>query len=101
MSPCDVLFYLKLVMASATASLRRKRKSLSLREKVEIIHRIQKGEKQVSVAEDCGIRIAKNTVSVIYADRERFLSDWEGGIDPNRKAFKQSSHSDLVKATVN
>ncbi len=42
---------------------------LSLGEKVELVRRIDSGEKQIDVAKDYDI--AKNTVSAIYANRQR------------------------------
>ncbi|XP_053259070.1 tigger transposable element-derived protein 4 [Podarcis raffonei] len=77
----------------------RKKKSLSLKDKISIIAAIESGKKKADIAERYGIK--KNSLSSIMKNKEKVLEAFESWqFDPKRKRLRTAFHTDLEEALV-
>ena len=74
-------------MADQHVKLKRKRTSLDISQKAEIIQSAERGERQIDIAIRYGV--ARNIISAIVADKERLLTAWETGRS-GRRAVRSS-----------
>jgi hypothetical protein len=63
-----------------------KRKCLSIREKVEIIRELERGEKNVEVCKK--FNLSPSTVSTLWKNKEAILSALENNLTTNKKMRK-------------
>ncbi|XP_068204416.1 tigger transposable element-derived protein 4-like isoform X1 [Palaemon carinicauda] len=74
-----------------------KRGALSLETKVEIIRRIQSGEKQVDLAME--YNVGRSTLSFIMKHAEKFLGVWKNGkFHPDSKRLRGAQREDVEEA---
>ncbi|KAK3888717.1 hypothetical protein Pcinc_007250 [Petrolisthes cinctipes] len=74
-----------------------KRGALSLETKVEIIHRIQSGEKQVDLAME--YNVGRSTLSFIMKHSDKFLAVWKNGkFHPDSKRLRGAQREDVEEA---
>ncbi|CAL4077738.1 unnamed protein product, partial [Meganyctiphanes norvegica] len=74
-----------------------KRGALSLETKVEVIKRIQGGEKQVDLAME--YNVGRSTLSFIMKNSERFLAVWKNGkFHPDSKRLRGAQREDVEEA---
>lgn len=76
---------------------KQKRKALTLKDKYDIIQRIQNGAKQSDICRE--MSLPKATVSVTWKKRQDILSLY-GNVNVNRKRMKKSSHEELDKGLL-
>ena len=75
----------------------KKRKALSISEKVAIITRIKNGEANVEVAKSCGL--SHSTVSTIWKDRIKLEDAFKSNIQTNKK-LRHSKYEDIEKSLL-
>lgn len=74
----------------------KKRKVLTVEEKLSLIRAIEKGEKQTDVVRRTGL--SQSTVATIWKDRKKWLdAEMEGG---SRKKLRKPQHEDLDRAML-
>ncbi|XP_069710975.1 tigger transposable element-derived protein 4 [Phaenicophaeus curvirostris] len=77
----------------------RRKKSISIEDKIDIISAVESGERKADVAAKYGIK--KNSLSSILKNKEKLLEAFESlRFDPKRKRLRTASHSDLEEALV-
>ncbi|NXU54389.1 TIGD4 protein, partial [Turnix velox] len=77
----------------------RRKKSISIEEKIDIISAVESGEKKAEVAAKYGIK--KNSLSSIMKNKEKVLEAFESlRFDPKRKRLRTAFYSDLEEALV-
>jgi len=75
------------------------RKSISLREKFEIVSRIEKGEKQSSISTSLGL--TKSTVNTIWKKKDAVREQFESSeLCKNAKRFRVAEHADVDAALL-
>lgn len=97
-SLCDVRFLRKYQFRRHLIShTGEKRGALSLETKVEIIRRIQSGEKQVDLAME--YNVGRSTLSFIMKHAEKFLGVWKNGkFHPESKRLRGAQREDVEEA---
>nr|XP_045612266.1 tigger transposable element-derived protein 4-like [Procambarus clarkii] len=97
-SVCDVRFLRKYQFRRhLIAHTGEKRGALSLETKVEIIRRIQSGEKQVDLAME--YNVGRSTLSFIMKHAEKFLGVWKNGkFHPDSKRLRGAQREDVEEA---
>ncbi|XP_062430738.1 tigger transposable element-derived protein 4 [Rhea pennata] len=84
--------------AAALPAARRK-KSISIEEKVDMISAVESGRKKAEVAAQYGIK--KNSLSSILKNKDKVLEAFESlGFDPRRKRLRTAFHADLEEALM-
>lgn len=90
------------VMASSVPSpspIPRKKKSLSIKEKIDIITALESGMKKSDIVAKYGIK--KNSLSSVMKSKDRVLEAFESlQFDPKRKRLRTAFYSDLEEALV-
>ncbi|NXG75390.1 TIGD4 protein, partial [Baryphthengus martii] len=77
----------------------RRKKSISIEEKIDIISAVESGKKKADVAAKYGIK--KNSLSSIMKNKEKVLEAFESlRFDPKRKRLRTAFYSDLEEALV-
>ncbi|XP_065548907.1 tigger transposable element-derived protein 4 [Lathamus discolor] len=77
----------------------RKKKSISIEEKIDIISAVESGEKKADIAAKYGIK--KNSLSSIMKNKEKVLEAFESlRFDPKRKRLRTAFYTDLEEALV-
>ncbi|XP_033869613.3 tigger transposable element-derived protein 4 [Acipenser ruthenus] len=77
----------------------RKKKSLSIEEKVDIISAVESGRKKTDVAAEYGIK--KNSLSSIIKNKDKILDAYESfRFDPSRKRLRTATYTDLEEALM-
>nr|XP_009486802.1 PREDICTED: LOW QUALITY PROTEIN: tigger transposable element-derived protein 4 [Pelecanus crispus] len=77
----------------------RKKKSISIEEKLGIISAVESGKKKADVAAEYGIK--KNSLSSIMKNKEKVLEAFESlRFDPKRKRLRTAFYTDLEEALV-
>ncbi|KFO70389.1 Tigger transposable element-derived protein 4, partial [Cuculus canorus] len=77
----------------------RRKKSISIEDKIDIISAVEGGERKADVAAKYGIK--KNSLSSILKNKDKLLEAFESlRFDPKRKRLRTASHSDLEEALV-
>ncbi|XP_071411247.1 tigger transposable element-derived protein 4 [Pithys albifrons albifrons] len=77
----------------------RRKKSISIEEKLDIISAVESGEKKADIAAKYGIK--KNSLSSIMKNKEKVLEAFETlRFDPKRKRLRTAFHADLEAALV-
>ncbi|NXP49866.1 TIGD4 protein, partial [Heliornis fulica] len=77
----------------------RRKKSISIEEKIDIISAVESGKKKADVAAEYGIK--KNSLSSIMKNKEKVLEAFESlRFDPKRKRLRTAFHTDLEEALV-
>lgn len=76
---------------------KQKRKALTLKDKYDIIQKIQKGVKQSDICRE--MSLPKSTVSVTWHKRKHILSLY-GTVNVNCKRMKKSAHEELDKGLL-
>ncbi|NXX80753.1 TIGD4 protein, partial [Urocolius indicus] len=77
----------------------RKKKSISIEEKIDIISAVESGEKKADIAAKYGIK--KNSLSSIMKNKEKVLEAFESlRFDPKRKRLRTAFYSDLEEALM-
>ncbi|NWS70157.1 TIGD4 protein, partial [Crotophaga sulcirostris] len=75
----------------------RRKKSISIEEKVDIISAVESGQKKADIAAQYGIK--KNSLCSIMKNKEKVLEAFESlRFDPKRKRLRTALHSDLEEA---
>lgn len=64
----------------------RKRKVLSLTERMKVVERSEKGESCLSIAKSLGV--GKTQIQTIMADKDSVKKRWEAGENGGRKTLK-------------
>ena len=83
----------------ATAQASAKKNSISLKDKLQIILRIEKGEKQTDVCQT--LSLPKTTVNTIWRKRETFKRQYESSeICGDAKRSRTSSNKDVDAALL-
>ncbi|XP_042203872.1 tigger transposable element-derived protein 4-like isoform X1 [Homarus americanus] len=97
-SVCDARFLRKYQFRRhLIAHTGEKRGALSLETKVEIIRRIQSGEKQVDLAME--YNVGRSTLSFIMKHAEKFLGVWKNGkFHPDSKRLRGAQREDVEEA---
>ncbi|XP_042866774.1 tigger transposable element-derived protein 4-like isoform X1 [Penaeus japonicus] len=97
-SLCDLRFLRKYQFRRhLIAHTGEKRGALSLETKVEIIRRIQSGEKQVDLAME--YNVGRSTLSFIMKHAEKFLGVWKNGkFHPDSKRLRGAQREDVEEA---
>ncbi|KAG0717817.1 Tigger transposable element-derived protein 4 [Chionoecetes opilio] len=95
---CDVRFLRKYQFRRHLIShTGEKRGALSLETKVEIIRRIQSGEKQVDLAME--YNVGRSTLSFIMKHADKFLGVWKNGkFHPESKRLRGAQREDVEEA---
>ncbi|NXG26771.1 TIGD4 protein, partial [Grallaria varia] len=75
----------------------RRKKSISIEEKVDIISAVESGEKKADIAAKYGIK--KNSLSSIMKNKEKVLEAFET-FDPRRKRLRGALYADVEEALV-
>ena len=76
-----------------------KKKSISLKEKQQIIESIEKGEKQASVGQRLGL--TKSTVNTIWKNKETLKRQFETShYNSDSKRFRTANHKDIDEALL-
>ncbi|KFQ45410.1 Tigger transposable element-derived protein 4, partial [Nestor notabilis] len=77
----------------------RRKKSISIEEKIDIISAVESGAKKADVAAKYGIK--KNSLSSIMKNKEKVLEAFESlRFDPKRKRLRTAFYTDLEEALV-
>ncbi|XP_065692179.1 tigger transposable element-derived protein 4 [Patagioenas fasciata] len=77
----------------------RRKKSISIEEKIDIISAVESGTKKADIAAKYGIK--KNSLSSIMKNKEKVLEAFESlRFDPKRKRLRTAFYSDLEEALV-
>ncbi|KAM6269722.1 tigger transposable element-derived protein 4 [Porphyrio hochstetteri] len=77
----------------------RRKKSISIEEKIDIISAVESGEKKADIAAKYGIK--KNSLSSIMKNKEKVLEAFESlRFDPKRKRLRTAFHTDLEEALM-
>ncbi|NWW93912.1 TIGD4 protein, partial [Rhynochetos jubatus] len=77
----------------------RRKKSISIEEKIDIISAVESGEKKADIAAKYGIK--KNSLSSIMKNKDKVLEAFESlRFDPRRKRLRTAFHTDLEEALV-
>ncbi|XP_007670010.1 tigger transposable element-derived protein 4 [Ornithorhynchus anatinus] len=77
----------------------RKKKSLSIEEKVDIINAVESGKKKTDIAAKYGIK--KNSLSSIMKNKDKVLEAFESfRFDPKRKRLRTAFYTDLEEALM-
>ncbi|XP_062493500.1 tigger transposable element-derived protein 4 [Pezoporus occidentalis] len=77
----------------------RRKKSISIEEKIDIISAVESGEKKADIAAKYGIK--KNSLSSIMKNKEKLLEAFESlRFDPKRKRLRTAFYTDLEEALV-
>ncbi|NXD83576.1 TIGD4 protein, partial [Halcyon senegalensis] len=77
----------------------RRKKSLSIEEKIDIISAVESGKKKADIAFKYGIK--KNSLSSIMKNKDKVLEAFESlRFDPKRKRLRTAFHTDLEEALV-
>ncbi|XP_074677520.1 tigger transposable element-derived protein 4 [Strix aluco] len=91
-------------MAEASGSplpepIARRKKSISIEEKMDIISAVESGEKKADIAAKYGIK--KNSLSSIIKNKEKLLEAFESlRFDPKRKRLRTAFYTDLEEALM-
>ncbi|XP_009703165.1 PREDICTED: tigger transposable element-derived protein 4 [Cariama cristata] len=77
----------------------RRKKSISIEEKIDIISAVESGKKKADIAAKYGIK--KNSLSSIMKNKEKILEAVESlRFDPKRKRLRTAFHTDLEEALM-
>ncbi|XP_073897397.1 tigger transposable element-derived protein 4 [Castor canadensis] len=77
----------------------KKKKSLSIEEKIDIINAVESGKKKAEIAAEYGIK--KNSLSSIMKNKDKVLEAFESlRFDPKRKRLRTAFYTDLEEALV-
>ncbi|NXT85773.1 TIGD4 protein, partial [Zapornia atra] len=77
----------------------RRKKSISIEEKIDIISAVESGKKKADIAAKYGIK--KNSLSSIMKNKEKVLEAFESlRFDPKRKRLRTAFHTDLEEALM-
>ncbi|KAM5255825.1 tigger transposable element-derived protein 4 [Ctenodactylus gundi] len=77
----------------------KKKKSLSIEEKIDIINAVESGKKKAEIAAEYGIK--KNSLSSIMKNKEKVLEAFESlRFDPKRKRLRTAFYTDLEEALM-
>ncbi|XP_054060076.1 tigger transposable element-derived protein 4 [Rissa tridactyla] len=77
----------------------RRKKSISIEEKIDIISAVESGKKKAEIAAKYGIK--KNSLSSIMKNKEKVLEAFESlRFDPKRKRLRTAFYTDLEEALV-
>ncbi|XP_029464162.1 tigger transposable element-derived protein 4 [Rhinatrema bivittatum] len=77
----------------------RKKKSLSIEEKINIISAVESGKKKADIAAKYGIK--KNSLSSIMKNKDKILEAYESlRFDPKRKRLRTAFYTDLEEALM-
>ncbi|XP_074083532.1 tigger transposable element-derived protein 4 isoform X1 [Macrotis lagotis] len=77
----------------------RKKKSLSIEEKIDIINAVESGKKKAEIAAKYGIK--KNSLSSIMKNKDKVLEAFESlKFDPKRKRLRTAFYTDLEEALM-
>ncbi|XP_043828483.1 tigger transposable element-derived protein 4 [Dromiciops gliroides] len=77
----------------------RKKKSLSIEEKIDIINAVESGKKKAEIAAKYGIK--KNSLSSIMKNKDKVLEAFESlRFDPKRKRLRTAFYTDLEEALM-
>ncbi|NXP10479.1 TIGD4 protein, partial [Thinocorus orbignyianus] len=77
----------------------RRKKSISIEEKIDIISAVESGKKKADIAAKYGIK--KNSLSSIMKNKEKVLEAFESlRFDPKRKRLRTAFYTDLEEALV-
>ncbi|XP_074847998.1 tigger transposable element-derived protein 4 [Carettochelys insculpta] len=83
----------------ASSSVIRKKKSLSIEEKIDIISAVESGKKKADIAAKYGIK--KNSLSSIMKNKDKVLDAFESlRFDPKRKRLRTAFYTDLEDALM-
>ncbi|XP_007954366.1 tigger transposable element-derived protein 4 [Orycteropus afer afer] len=87
------------VDASTSAVTTKKKKSLSIEEKIDIINAVESGKKKAEIAAEYGIK--KNSLSSIMKNKDKVLEAFESlRFDPKRKRLRTAFYTDLEEALM-
>ncbi|XP_004685385.1 PREDICTED: tigger transposable element-derived protein 4 [Condylura cristata] len=85
--------------ASSLAVTVKKKKSLSIEEKIDIINAVESGKKKAEIAAEYGIK--KNSLSSIMKNKDKVLEAFESlRFDPKRKRLRTAFYTDLEEALM-
>ncbi|XP_007529517.1 tigger transposable element-derived protein 4 [Erinaceus europaeus] len=85
--------------ASALPVTVKKKKSLSIEEKIDIINAVESGKKKAEIAAEYGIK--KNSLSSIMKNKDKVLEAFESlRFDPKRKRLRTAFYTDLEEALM-
>ncbi|NXX12392.1 TIGD4 protein, partial [Podargus strigoides] len=77
----------------------RRKKSISIEEKIDIISAVESGKKKADIAAKYGIK--KNSLSSIMKNKEKVLEAFESlQFDPKRKRLRTAFYTDLEEALI-
>ncbi|XP_056658750.1 tigger transposable element-derived protein 4 [Monodelphis domestica] len=77
----------------------RKKKSVSIEEKIDIINAVESGKKKAEIAAKYGIK--KNSLSSIMKNKDKVLEAFESlRFDPKRKRLRTAFYTDLEEALM-
>lgn len=87
------------VDASPLPGTVKKKKSLSIEEKIDIINAVESGKKKAEIAAEYGIK--KNSLSSIMKNKDKVLEAFESlKFDPKRKRLRTAFYTDLEEALM-
>ncbi|XP_015339967.1 tigger transposable element-derived protein 4 [Marmota marmota marmota] len=87
------------VEASTLPVMVKKKKSLSIEEKIDIINAVESGKKKAEIAAEYGIK--KNSLSSIMKNKDKVLEAFESlRFDPKRKRLRTAFYTDLEEALM-
>lgn len=85
--------------ASALPMTVKKKKSLSIEEKIDIINAVESGKKKAEIAAEYGIK--KNSLSSIMKNKDKVLEAFESlRFDPKRKRLRTAFYTDLEETLM-
>ncbi|XP_006875561.1 PREDICTED: tigger transposable element-derived protein 4 [Chrysochloris asiatica] len=85
--------------ASTLTAATKKKKSLSIEEKIDIINAVESGKKKAEIAAEYGIK--KNSLSSIMKNKDKVLEAFESlRFDPKRKRLRTAFYTDLEEALM-
>ncbi|XP_006884531.1 PREDICTED: tigger transposable element-derived protein 4 [Elephantulus edwardii] len=85
--------------ASTLSGTTKKKKSLSIEEKIDIINAVESGKKKAEIAAEYGIK--KNSLSSIMKNKDKVLEAFESlRFDPKRKRLRTAFYTDLEEALM-
>ncbi|XP_005400967.1 PREDICTED: tigger transposable element-derived protein 4 [Chinchilla lanigera] len=86
-------------VASTLPGTVKKKKSLSIEEKIDIINAVESGKKKAEIAAEYGIK--KNSLSSIMKNKDKVLEAFESlRFDPKRKRLRTAFYTDLEEALM-
>ncbi|XP_010626225.1 tigger transposable element-derived protein 4 [Fukomys damarensis] len=86
-------------VASTLPVTGKKKKSLSIEEKIDIINAVESGKKKAEIAAEYGIK--KNSLSSIMKNKDKVLEAFESlRFDPKRKRLRTAFYTDLEEALM-